>query len=654
MSEKTSIVISATDQTAAAFRSIQSRLDDMGRGASRLVPQFAALTGALSVGGMTAFIKSSINTADEMGKLSQKLGIGVKDLAGLKFAAEQSGTSIEGVATGTRNLSRYMVENGDKLNQYGITATDANGALLQLADQFGRMPDGVQKTALAMQIFGKSGLDMIPLLNSGADGLRDLMQRGQELVPVSDEMARKAAEFNDKMDDLSASFKTVSYDIAETMLPALTKLIDEFRDGKKIAGGFFESLRLFGFGIDPFKGTVGNIQKIGAELAALRKEQADAGALGATSDVIGFGVFSQERFAKEIADREKQLKFLSAMQRRALEEQYGSFDDARDRMARNVPLPATIAGLLDKTGSGNAAKVKQPFDPYGDFEFEFSEMLEKNKRAGWAESERALNEQGKALESLRNKYQDLADPLRKFQEQLKEIGEMRTLGEALGGLSDADAQKAMDAVNKSMDDFINKGAKASEIGKELGMSFSSAFEDAIVGGKKFSEVLQGLGEDILRIITRKNVTEPLAAAIGGIDFSGLFGGLFANANGGVYAGAGIGAYSGRVVSQPTVFPFARGIGLMGEAGPEAIMPLKRGPDGRLGVLGGGSTVVVQVIEAPGKGGQQQSRQQGNTRILDVFVEQIKASIAGDISDGRGSIPGALSNYYGLNRAAGSY
>ncbi len=63
-----------------------------------------------------------------------------------------------------------------------------------------------------------------------------------------------------------------------------------------------------------------------------------------------------------------------------------------------------------------------------------------------------------------------------------------------------------------------------------------------------------------------------------------FGGVTANAKGGIYNSPGLSAYSGQIVSQPTLFPFARGAGLMGEAGPEAILPLRRGIDGKLGVI----------------------------------------------------------------------
>ncbi|EMC8453769.1 phage tail tape measure protein, partial [Escherichia coli] len=60
--------------------------------------------------------------------------------------------------------------------------------------------------------------------------------------------------------------------------------------------------------------------------------------------------------------------------------------------------------------------------------------------------------------------------------------------------------------------------------------------------------------------------------------------LSLNANGGIYQSADLSRYSGTVVNRPTFFAFAKGAGVMGEAGPEAILPLRRGADGKLGVV----------------------------------------------------------------------
>ncbi len=84
------------------------------------------------------------------------------------------------------------------------------------------------------------------------------------------------------------------------------------------------------------------------------------------------------------------------------------------------------------------------------------------------------------------------------------------------------------------------------------------------------------------------------------------------------------------------------------------MPLKRGPDGTLGVSGGGGAMTVNIIESPGNGGKTQQRQENGVNILDVMVEQIKSSIASDINRGSGVVPQAITKSYGLSRAPGAY
>jgi phage-related minor tail protein len=198
--------------------------------------------------------------------------------------------------------------------------------------------------------------------------------------------------------------------------------------------------------------------------------------------------------------------------------------------------------------------------------------------------------------------------------------------------------------------------KQKSLVEELGLTFTSAFEDAVLNGGKLSDVLKGLEQDILRIIMRKAVTEPMGNAIGSI-FSGIdFGSIFASANGNAFTGApALSAYSGSVVSRPTVFPFANGIGLMGEAGAEAILPLRRGADGKLGVAGGGGAMVQINVNntAPGTQATATSREEGGVQMIDIMVEQVEGKISRNLSAGRGIAP-AMERRYGLNAAAGSY
>jgi phage-related minor tail protein len=112
------------------------------------------------------------------------------------------------------------------------------------------------------------------------------------------------------------------------------------------------------------------------------------------------------------------------------------------------------------------------------------------------------------------------------------------------------------------------------------------------------------------------------------------------ARGGILSGPGISTYSGSVVDRPTIFPFARGMGLMGEGGPEAVMPLKRGPGGKLGIEGGGANLNVQINNTTSDNTEIKTRKQegpdGPTLILDVVK---KAHSSGEFDSGNSALYG---------------
>ncbi|HEU5434748.1 MAG TPA: hypothetical protein VFU81_23945 [Thermomicrobiales bacterium] len=131
-------------------------------------------------------------------------------------------------------------------------------------------------------------------------------------------------------------------------------------------------------------------------------------------------------------------------------------------------------------------------------------------------------------------------------------------------------------------------------------AMTQAFSSSINGGKQFDDVLKTLALRVSSLAVTaafKPLTASLTSGISSL-FSGLTGSVGATA--GVQANA-FGAIkpfaSGGVIGTPSYFPMMDGgVGLAGEAGPEAIMPLARGPDGRLGVSGsgGGNTITVQI------------------------------------------------------------
>lgn len=219
--------------------------------------------------------------------------------------------------------------------------------------------------------------------------------------------------------------------------------------------------------------------------------------------------------------------------------------------------------------------------------------------------------------------------------------------------------------------------------EELGITFTSAFENAISGGQGWSAVLKGIEQDLVRLIVRMTVTENVAKSLKSVMDSGSLGKMFSSwfsgssqsssemAVGADINSAGLGgyakgdvfvnspslsAYSGGVYDTPKFFQFASGAGVFAEAGPEAIMPLKRGPDGKLGVSSDGSgNVIVNVYNESGSTARTERRSDGRGgSVIDVFIEQVKGAIAGDIASGNGAVPSAMERTYGMRRMAGAY
>ena len=165
-----------------------------------------------------------------------------------------------------------------------------------------------------------------------------------------------------------------------------------------------------------------------------------------------------------------------------------------------------------------------------------------------------------------------------------------------------------------------------KIAGQMQDAFSTAFGDIVTGTKKVSDAFRSMAQSILQSLARI-FAQRAAEQIFNWMFPS-FGGVKKNAQGGVYSSASLAQYANRIVSAPTLFAFAAGgiprLGLMGEAGPEAIMPLKRGPDGRLGVEahGAGNVVVNVSVDASG------SKVEGDAGIARQLGDMIAGAVRG--------------------------
>lgn len=176
--------------------------------------------------------------------------------------------------------------------------------------------------------------------------------------------------------------------------------------------------------------------------------------------------------------------------------------------------------------------------------------------------------------------------------------------------------------------------QAGRLSRSLSSSLRNAFDRAVFGGEKLSDVFRNLASSVAGKAldaALKPVTSGLAGA-----FTGILGGLgsslssgFAFADGAAFSSGRVRAFAnGGVVTGPTHFPMRGGTGLMGEAGPEAIMPLTRGADGKLGVAARGGQSGAQItvnISTQDIGGFQRSR------------GQIAAQLARAVRRGQGAL-----------------
>ncbi|MEM6478413.1 MAG: phage tail tape measure protein [Pseudomonadota bacterium] len=147
----------------------------------------------------------------------------------------------------------------------------------------------------------------------------------------------------------------------------------------------------------------------------------------------------------------------------------------------------------------------------------------------------------------------------------------------------------------------------------LNTGLRRAFDGVVFKGMELSDAMRVLADSISKSVYNaaiKPVTQGFASTIAN-GIGGLFGGS-AFADGGAFTGGKVMPFAkGGVISQATAFPMRGGMGLMGEAGPEAIMPLTRGADGKLGVkaAGGGTSNVTINVTTPDVAGFRRSQGQ---------------------------------------------
>lgn len=246
---KLAFVLSATDKMSRivndAVNKSTGKLMAFERATSKIgrsmMKTGGIMTGAgVAIGAATLGIaKTTAAYGDEVWKASQSTGMAVEDYQKLAYAARYSNVEQTELNAAMIRLNKRLADTaagsktaGQVFTKLGINIRDTSGHLrtsdevfAELAGKFAGMKDGAAKTALAYELFGKSGANLIPLLNGGAKGLEDMGAEAERMGYVMSAEAAKASEqFNDNLSRVTDSAKGLMFQLGTALIPMLDTL----------------------------------------------------------------------------------------------------------------------------------------------------------------------------------------------------------------------------------------------------------------------------------------------------------------------------------------------------------------------------------------------------------------------------------------------
>lgn len=557
----------------ASFEAELKRASDLAEQQSNKIAaamgMVGKVAGALGLGAaaaqLTGLITSTADYADEMGKLAQKAGVTTEAVSALAYAASLADVDNQTLAKGLRELGEDAAKGGEKLRILGVGIKDAQGNLkgtdvlfAEVAERIASIEDPALKAAAAAGIFGaKAGPELVPLLNAGAQGIKDATKEAKEFGRVvTDEAAKAAEEFNDRLTRLQARLAGIGQTLASPVITGLNGFIDLI-DGAVKKGSVAMLAR--------------DVIKLNNDVKALEERKSNP-------------FVNQAALDKMIADTKAKLEVAKKLFRDANAEMEGSGKPTESTDKPKPPTAAEIKKLLGETdkapknktehdaaaqslasyvqqlhnqvqatqelsnveearlflkglgATGEVAQVRELVQGLAQ-QKDAAEALKQTEkdRADEIAFRRALVvEEGEAINQANTAWQDYLKSLDdqtpdgRLERQRKLMADLAAEFEAGRSTAEQFAQRAQVALGTLPKDI----KEADDAAQKLGLTFSSAFEDAIVNGRSLKELVNSLGKDILRIAVRKSITEPLGNAVGGF-FKNLF-----SFDGGGYTGSG--------------------------------------------------------------------------------------------------------------------
>ena len=555
-----------------SMQGVEGKAKNLGMAVRGVGSAFKALFAAAAVAGFSAFVKGAIDSADAFGKLSTRTGIAADKLQAYVNAGKLADVSQSEIENGLRKLAQTQAEAAEGVKTYseayaklGISVKKADGSLKpsdqllgEIADKFEDLPNGPEKAAVAMDIFGRSGSKLITLLNGGSEALERFNYE------TSENFARNAEFFNDQIQILAFQFDGFRQQLADFLLPTLNSIIlafSEILSSENDMTGMFQALDVV------IKGTAVSIA---------------ATAMGIV----------------EIVEATKSLaKILGSL---AMEDFGGAFQAGQEfftgtggRFEFNKQIMDMLLGRVEAPATPNKA-----FTPLQTIQLQGGGALDQAT--------------GNTSKNTKEMSVDLAIFLADLEASVA-AAEQLEAEQFAAGAAIAEQLNQQDKLNESTSKYK---ITLDQVKDTLANQMTSAIEGLIDGTKTLGESLSGLLRTFASMFLRSGI-------------GSLVSNIFPSAKGNVFAQNGIVPYAkGGYIGRPTM-------ALMGEAGPEAVLPLRRGRGGRLGVetSGGGVGSVTVNVDATGsavEGDDAQASQLGKAIGIAVQQELVKQKRPGGL------------------------
>ena len=594
-----------------SMQGVQGKVKNLRNSVGRLGGAFKALFAAAAVGGFASVVKGAIDSADSFQKLEVRTGIAAEKLMAYVEAGKLADVSQKQLEVGLKTLARTQVEAADGVKTYadtyaklGIDVKDVNGDLKptdqllgEIADRFADLPDGPEKAAAALDLFGKSGVDMITMLNGGSAALEEFN------FGLSGEFAQNAAFYNDEVTKLGREFEKFKLQLVDALLPALTQITQSFATLFDEGNNLEPLFLTIGASIRVLAGVVFATIKLVDVLIKTVVDGAKIIGRVITGDFSGALDLARSGLGGFVEDAKKDFEELGNILTGTATAPEGY---TRQRGGTGLErLPETTSGKSD------AEKAEDAYKKFTDQVLKFQIERENGAKQAIAD----IQEETKFAQLRLEQGEDFANAVQRVNELVQQgvpFSEAFQLVEARENVRKL--QEAQDDANQKAEQQANTLKDLyKSIGDTIENNVVSAIEGLVDGTKSLGESLSGLLRQLGGMFLRQGV-------------GSIFDQIFKNANGNVVANNKIVPFAyGGVVNKPTLFPMANGAGLMGEAGPEAIMPLRRTASGRLGVesSGGVGNVVVDV-DATG------SSVQGDQPNADLLGKAIGAAVQAEL------------------------